>query len=305
MMRHRFRLLLCFVMFAVGSVVRSSDVVAADSADGDKAETLKVLSYNIHMWQPSVADVAAIIKAADADIVGLNEAWSETKNNQIAEALGYNILYGGHNPAKPVSRQAHSINHYYMPQVLLTRHKIIKHQYFNAMAVQKKENKPDFDPKVPIYRGGTMAVLETKLGHRVCVFVLHLHPWGDGDNEKMTNMRLNEIKAIVQQVKPHEKLPTLIIGDFNTQSHKDVKSGFKVSRFLEDQGFVDLYRAVHPDVKSHPGLTCGNSRIDYIFGNQLIKPVSSKVVTQGVFGSTGYKQSDHLGIFGVVKIGGR
>ena len=89
------------------------------------SETLRVLSYNIHMWEPSVEELTAVIQAANADIVGLNEAWTEKPNNALAKALGYNIIYGGHNPATPTPRQPHWINRYYMPQVLLTKHKIL------------------------------------------------------------------------------------------------------------------------------------------------------------------------------------
>ncbi len=269
-------------------------------------QTLKVLAYNIHMWQPGVKQLASNIRASGADIVGLNEAWTGKKNVELAKALGYRVVFGGQDTPPPAKRRSHSINRHYMPQVLLTRHKIVEHKHFNAMAVSKEtdpKEKPDFDPAVPIYRGGTLAVLETARGHRVVVFVLHLHPWGGADNERMTTMRLNEIKGIVAKLKPYADLPTLVIGDFNTRSHLDGKAGWKVTRYLDKQGFSDLYRTVRPDAKADPGLTCGDGRIDYIFYNKHVKPVSAHVMTQGVFGSRGYDQSDHLGVFGEVEVG--
>jgi endonuclease/exonuclease/phosphatase family metal-dependent hydrolase len=155
---------------------------------------------------------------------------------------------------------------------------------------------------VPIYRGGTLAVLETAKGNRVAVFVLHLHPWG-GSDEKMTEMRLNEIKGIALQVKPYADLPVLIIGDFNTRSHLDGIKGWKVTPYLQKQGYKDLYRTVHPDPRAFPGKTSKEGRIDYIFCNRHVTPVSSKVLIDGVFGSKGFGHSDHLAMFGVVKIG--
>jgi endonuclease/exonuclease/phosphatase family metal-dependent hydrolase len=265
-------------------------------------ETLRVLSYNIHMWEPSVKVLTGVIKAAEPDIVGLNEAWNEKHNGEIAKALGYNMVCGGQGVPGSGSKKSHSVNDYYMPQVLLTKHRIVHSQVFNAMAVKDWESKPDFDPNVPIYRGGTLGVLETAKGNRVAVFVLHLHPWG-GTNEKMTEMRLNEIKAIVSKVKPYAKLPVLIIGDFNTRSHLDGIKGWKVTPYLEKQGYKDLYRTVYPDPKGFPGKTSRRSRIDYIFCNQHVTAVSSKVLTDGVFGSRGFGHSDHLALFGVVKIG--
>ena len=262
-------------------------------------EKIKVLSYNIHMWQIGVDDLTSLIQKSEADIIGLNEAWSEKHNEKIAKNLGYNCIYGGRAPDKEHPKKAHTVNGFYMPQVLLTKHKIIRSEVFNAMAAKDHER---FDPDVPVYRGGTMALLETAKGNRLVVFVLHLHPWGDGDNEKMTSMRLAEIKGIQKKLLPFQNLPTLIIGDFNTLSHHDVEGGWKTTSFLSKHGYQDLFRTVYPDKKSHPGLTCGPGRIDYIFHNKLSSPVSSQVVTKGTFGSKGYDQSDHLAVFGTLEL---
>ena len=264
-------------------------------------ETLRVMSYNIHMWEPSVETLTGVIKAANPDIVGLNEAWNEKKNGEIAKALNYNIVCGGQGAPGSGTKRSHCVNDYYMPQVLLTRHKIVHSKVFNAMAAKKWESKPDFDPNVPIYRGGTLAVLETAKGNRVAVFVLHLHPWG-GTDEKMTEMRLNEIKAIVGKVKPYANLPVLIIGDFNTRSHLDGVKGWKVTPYLQKQGYKDLYRTVRPDPKAFPGKTSKEGRIDYIFCNRHVTPTSAKVLSDGVFGSRGFEDSDHLAVYGEFEI---
>ena len=83
-------------------------------------ETLDVLSYNIHMWEPGVKALSDVIKTADPDIVGLNEAWSEKHNNQLANALDYRIVGGGQGVPGASPRRAHWVNDYYMPQMLLT-----------------------------------------------------------------------------------------------------------------------------------------------------------------------------------------
>ena len=120
----------------------------------------------------------------------------------------------------------------------------------------------------------------------------------------MTTMRLEEMKGILKKLEPHKDIPTLIIGDFNTRSHEDGYEGWKVSKHLAESGFSDLYRKVHPDAKASLGSTCGDDgRIDYIFHNGLVEGMESRVVEKGVFGSLGYDQSDHLAVFGVVKIG--
>jgi endonuclease/exonuclease/phosphatase family metal-dependent hydrolase len=274
--------------------------VVASSRAG---ETLRVLSYNIHMWEPGVKALAAVIKAADPDIVGLNEAWHEKRNHEIAQALGYHLVCGGQGMPGTAPAQSHWINDYYMPQVLLTRHRVVHAQFFNAMAAKDDPAKPDVDPNVPVYRGATLAVLETDRGTRLAVVVLHLHPWGGAHNEKMTDMRLNEIKGILGQVKAYADLPVLILGDYNTQSHLDGISGFKVTRYMASQGYTDLYRTLHPDAGAFPGRTSQRSRIDYIFCNQHVTPLSGQVLKAGVFGSRGFDHSDHLAMFGQVRIG--
>jgi endonuclease/exonuclease/phosphatase family metal-dependent hydrolase len=284
-------------------LLAASPVVLRAEPTGNKGEELRVLTYNIHMWEPGVEALAAVIRAADADIVGLNEAWNGARNEELAQELGYHIVYGGEQ-SEPKPRRPHWINDHYMPQVLLTKHRIVSARFFNAMAAKEQPGNPDLDPKVPVYRGGVLAELETAQGNRVVVFVLHLHPWGGADNEKMTTMRLREIEGIVGTLKPCEDKPLLIMGDFNTRSHLDGQKLWKVTPFLHQQGFADLFRTVHPDPARHPGLTCGEGRIDYIFYNQHVTPVACRVVDEGVFGSKGYDHSDHLAVFGVVRLAG-
>lgn len=66
-------------------------------APAKEQEILRVLSYNIHMWQIKVDALAKIIKAADADIVGLNEAWDAERNNELAKQLGYRRVWNSEN----------------------------------------------------------------------------------------------------------------------------------------------------------------------------------------------------------------
>jgi hypothetical protein len=72
---------------------------------------------------------------------------------------------------------------------------------------------------------------------------------------------------------------------------------------MEEQGYRDLYRTIHPDPSASPGRTSRRSRIDYIFYNRHVTPVDCQVLEDGVFGSRGFDHSDHLAVFGVVKIG--
>lgn len=236
------------------------------------------------MWPIGVKDLASLIRTADVDVVGLNEAWNEAKNEEIAKELGYQVVYGGRRQADPTAGKAHTINGFYMPQVLLTKHQVLESRCFNAMAAK---DHPAFDPEVPVYRGGLLAVLETATGRRLVVFVLHLHPWGDGDHETMTTMRLAEIKGILGKLEAYRDLPVVTLGDFNTRSHLDVKGGWKTTRELAAKSFSDLYRTCHPDPSTHPGLTCGDGRIDSLFHTRPFRAREARVVGKDVFGCKG------------------
>ena len=130
-MKQPIRLLLRSLIFC-SSAFAIEPEVPGDSGAKPAAENVRVISYNIHMWQIGVDDLAAVIRKSEADIVGLNEAWDEKKNEAIAGKLGYNSVFGGRSPTEKHPAKAHTINGFYMPQVLLTKHKIIRSEVFNA-----------------------------------------------------------------------------------------------------------------------------------------------------------------------------
>jgi hypothetical protein len=75
--------------------------------------------------------------------------------------------------------------------------------------------------------------------------------------------------------------PVIVMGDFNVPSHRDWAREYRntpvewpTSRLLEVAGYVDAFRAVHPDVRAVPGDTWSpiipadeepRDRIDFIF----------------------------------------
>ncbi len=105
---------------------------------------------------------------------------------------------------------------------------------------------------------------------------------------------------------------TLVVaGDFNSGSHLDWternKSNyynlvieFPVSKIMEDQGYVDTYRMLHPDEVKYLGQTWSpvfkntlQDRIDYIFyKGDMLKPVTSYVIDNHPYGFP----SDHAAL---------
>lgn len=82
--------------------------------------------------------------------------------------------------------------------------------------------------------------------------------------------RVPEIEAVLKNMQPlvDEGFPTVIAGDFNTASHHDWTEEmvgarpqikypveWPVTVAVEGAGFVDSYRAIHPNPAEYPGLT--------------------------------------------------
>ena len=261
--------------------------------------TFGVIAYNIWQWgKITPKDLANVVNTAGASIIGMEEAWNADRNEELLRCLGWkNVLYGGKDTPEvksPEGREASFwINGYYMPQVLATRYEVLEHKYFNTI---NAKGYPDHE--LPIYRGGTLAKLRLPSNDIVCVFVLHLMPWGNVEQK-----RFEEIKSIVAKLEPYSQYPTIVMGDFNTRSHLDGATGATawVTEYMEKQGFQDAYRTVHPDPKKDPGITC-EDRIDYVFVNKYLVPVECVALTEGTFGSEGLEDSDHLAVYAKLKL---
>lgn len=117
--------------------------------------------------------------------------------------------------------------------------------------------------------------------------------------------RHTEIKKILEEIDPvisnSNKIPVIMLGDFNTGSHLDWKEESKaihnnyvvewpVSVEMQNAGFKDSYRELHINTLLDPGFTWTpraatsstkyglRDRIDYIYYKGDLMPVESKVI---------------------------
>lgn len=251
--------------------------LAAAAAPGD---TLKILDYNLWQWNMGVTRLEALIRAADADIAGLQEAWVVSNNEKIAANLGWSVAYGGRD-AKPGKTEPFWINGYHMPQVLISAFPIAGKRYFNIVD-ENREGIPDATKT--LRRGATLGRLEIP-GHPkgLHVMVLHLNPWEP-------TWAVDEIGEMLGILDSLSGLPVVVMGDFNTRSHKDGATGAdaQVHQRMENAGFVDVYAL---NGKREPG------RIDFIYASRHLTPLRSLMVVEGVFGSRGDLDSDHPAVF--------
>ena len=198
------------------------------------------MSFNVWLGGDVVdlGKVAEVIRAADAGIVGLQEAEGNTR--RIAEALGWPYWSDRH----------HVVSRY-----------------------------PLIDP--PAARG-EYVLAQVRPGEVFALANAHLtsDPYGpyevrDGRSLRRVlrlerGLRLPEMRVTLDALRaglPRD-MPALLTGDFNTPSHLDWTADavgirpqvrypvpWPVTKAIERAGFVDTYRAVHPDPVATPGIT--------------------------------------------------
>jgi endonuclease/exonuclease/phosphatase family metal-dependent hydrolase len=255
-------------------------VLLATPGMADDAIDLRVMSFNIwygsvQVSQPAVID---IIKAADADIVGLQEPDGQTA--LIAAAAGY-------------------------PYVDLRRHIISRVPLFDPKLGERTDAGQAPYPLAGLDADAPHVWAMVAPGRVVALGNLHLSsdPYGpdllrDGSPvaevlQGEQDTRMAEIAPYLEGMTPvvGRGVPVIVTGDFNTPSHRDwtaaavgsrpaqtVAVDWPVTQAMEAAGFLDAFRTAHPDPVARPGLTYSpgfpwpvqrpgesHDRIDYVF----------------------------------------
>ncbi|WP_164545539.1 endonuclease/exonuclease/phosphatase family protein [Paenibacillus albus] len=194
------------------------------------------------------------------------------------------------------------------------------------------------------------AHIELPSGQRVIAVSTHLYydPYGpywalfDGKTAEEiiameTEVRGSEIGAVLKALEPlvASDAPLFLMGDFNTPSHldwteaarashNDYSIEWPVSRMVEEAGFRDSYRDIHPDPVSMPGNTWSTvhtpehpwgdnpfepqDRIDFIYyhGSTVAVTASEVVVLGEPLGFGSHEQnewpSDHAAVMSIFHI---
>lgn len=216
----------------------SSGTSASSSAAGSMP--LHVMTFNVEYGGEGVdfSSVPAAIEAAGADVVGVEEAFGNTK--KIADALGW---------------------HYYDPRL----------QIVSRLPLLDPPDGNGVYTFVEVAPGHVVAIANVHLPS--APYGPHLIRDGATTKEVMTreeHRRVPVITPIVDTLKPliAAGIPSFITGDFNTPSHQDwtdetvglrphVKFAFDwpVSEVVEGAGFHDSFRDIYPDPVTDPGIT--------------------------------------------------
>ena len=223
---------------ALGLAVLSA--AAAPAAAAPPPADVRIMSFNIWLGGDVVdaGEVVEVIRSAQADIVGLQEAEGNTR--RIAEALGWPYW----------SDRLHVVSRYPLIDLPSADGEYVLAQIRPGQVFALANVHLTSNPYGPyrVRAGRTLAQ------------VLKL--------ERST--RLPEIRATIKDVAPiiRRGVPALMTGDFNTPSHLDwtpavdaVRADVRypvawpVTKALAKAGYTDAYRAAYPDPVANPGIT--------------------------------------------------
>jgi endonuclease/exonuclease/phosphatase family metal-dependent hydrolase len=236
---------------------------------------LRVMSFNIWLGaaKTDLGKVVETIEAADADVVGMQEPFARLR--KVARALGFYA-----------SPRTHVISRYPI--------------------LEPAGTDGDF-AYLLLAPGQVAAIANTHLP--CCPYTPYriVHKGMDRASA-LQQERNTRVRRITKQLAPLQDLlasgvPTFFTGDFNTPSHRDWTRAavrarglpypirWPVSRQMETAGFVDSYRAVHPDPVADPGFTWTSGypppfvypgdvfdRIDFVWAAGPAQTVASRVV---------------------------
>ncbi len=265
--------------------------------------TLRVMTFNVEYGGTGV-DFGKVVEAlavANADIVGLEEP--EGNAPAIAAALGW----------KHVDLRSDVISRY-----------------------------PIIDPPGG---DGRFVLVEVRPGEAVAFANVHLpsDPYGPSlvaEGKPLAAVLALEQRLRVPMIQPFlgdlarpKGVPAFLVGDFNAPSGRDWAAAnvgrrahlryavaWPVSAAVEQAGFVDSYRAVHPDSVQSPGLTWWaarppvgddfsrdpQDRIDFVYAAGEATPLRSEVVGEvgvpGVDLSVAPWPSDHRAVVSTFRV---
>jgi endonuclease/exonuclease/phosphatase family metal-dependent hydrolase len=278
-------------------------LAAAAPASAQQPAEVRVMTFNIWLGGDVVdfGSVIAAIRAADADIVGLQEAEGNTR--RIAAALGWPYW----------SDRLHVVSRHPLIDPPVARGQYVLAQIAPGRVFALANVHLTSDPY------GPYAVRDGRSLKRVLAL------------ERAT--RVPEIRAQLRALRPARRrgIPAFITGDFNTPSHLDWTAAtdavrpdvrypvpWPVTRAVARAGFFDTYRAVHPDPVAVPGITwtfgypfpriAGNEVVDRI--DMIHASAGVQVLASGIVGPPGTRDvtypvdpypSDHRGVVSTVR----
>ncbi len=196
--------------------------------DGDRGPAagtrLRVLTYNILLGgRDRWAHLSAMLEAADAELVALQEVDTPEPCQEVATALGYQMVFGPANMARH--------------QAVLSRWPVVEHRNHHHPRIFLRNS---LEVTVAAPAGSAIPRVRLHTVHLPAAF----HQRGRGEAE-----RIQELRAVRRQAGRSPAVPHLIVGDFNALAPGDpvAASAFfdRISRWRRT-GVLDAAGAIGP-----------------------------------------------------------
>jgi exodeoxyribonuclease-3 len=235
---------------------------------------MRVLTYNI--WnggEDRLDDIAAVVAGADPDAVALVEATSRAKADELARRLGMELVFGEANLGVHLA-------------------------WLSRLRVRSARNHR------PALLAKTLLEIEVASGDGpVRLFATHLASRHD------PRPPAEEVPAVLEALRTAGDAPHLLVGDLNALTVGDPvgepppgveKRGEAVDGVprlaiapLAEAGYVDCYRALHPDESGYTYLAWAPwLRLDYVFASPAL--AGRLLECDVVRGDLAARASDHL-----------
>lgn len=236
-----------------------------------------------------LATIAAVIRDAGADIVGLQEVdrfWARSGRVDQPRWLAQELRMQWRHAANMLPEGGSPVDG--SPQygvALVSRWEIVDHEHVLLPTPEGWEQ-----------RGALLVVIVVPGIGEIAVVTTHLQV--DGDRGSAADQRA-EGAAIVAELARSRGLPAVITGDLNASPDDDELRSLSG----EESGFRDCWTAAHPE---HPGLTIPASpvadpeaRIDYVFASGELDVRGATVPTS----ATTRIASDHYPVVADLSLG--
>lgn len=257
---------------------------------------MRVMSFNLrsdfildfkNRWDKRKHIVYEVIDKYDCDIIGVQEVTNKMFDDIIDNFKSYTIV--GSARSKKYFSERNNL-------FVKNKNKIIKH---NTFWLSKSPDKVGSQLWYSLYpRICTTAVVELENGDKVRVYNTHL----DCFLPQARDFGLKKLSQFIDKNRKEEKLPVIVMGDFNATPDSKIIKKFAAGEYNTDR-FVavqevkrELYKK--STMSKFKGKENG-LHIDYIFVSEEFEIINVEIVK---YNENGRYPSDHYPVFAEIKL---